>query len=254
MGARYSYHLLKDSPEGQLKEADITRTEPSISSTNGDIRQGFVYERVPHIMLKTIVDNAEIDVIWENFQDNLETLREHLNTVLGMNWEEWDIPHESENDWSEEAKEAHAEWWKQRIARQDKIDASIAASADFEYLFDKPYEDKKKVRVAGPFTVESLSPHRVLGVDHDDELIDKVQEAHADYSPAQDFATMILVNLETAGVQQAHKEDKIVFSSIHPWPGDLICADGRYFEGEDGSGVERRAAIFVGPEFGTVLE
>ena len=252
MGARYSYHLLKDSPEGQLKEADITRTEPSISSTNGDIRQGFVYERVPHIMLKTIVDNAEIDVIWENFQDNLETLREHLNTVLGMNWEEWDIPHESENDWSEEAKEAHAEWWKQRIARQDKIDASIAASADFEYLFDKPYEDKKKVRVAGPFTVESLSPHRVLGVDHDDELIDKVQEAHADYSPAQDFATMILVNLETAGVQQAHKEDKIVFSSIHPWPGDLICADGRYFEGEDGSGAERRAAIFVGPEFGTV--
>ena len=60
------------------------------------------------------------------------------------------------------AKKLHAEWWEQRIARQKAIDASIAAKAEFEYLYDKPYEDKKKVRVAGPFTVESLSPHRVL--------------------------------------------------------------------------------------------
>ena len=70
------------------------------------------------------------------------------------------------------AKRLHAEWWQQRIARQKEIDASIAAKADFEYLYDKPYEDKKKVRVAGPFTVESLSPHRVLAVDENDELID----------------------------------------------------------------------------------
>ena len=70
------------------------------------------------------------------------------------------------------AKKLHAEWWEQRIARQKEIDASIAAKAEFEYLYDKPYEDKKKVRVAGPFTVESLSPHRVLAVDENDELID----------------------------------------------------------------------------------
>ena len=252
MGARYPYHLLKDSPEGQLKEAEVTRTEPSTSSTGEDIRQGFVYERIPHVMLRTIANNAEIDVIWENFQDTLEPVRERLNTALGTNWVEWDIPRESEKGWSEEAKEAHAEWWQQRIRRQNQIDASIAARADSEHLFDKPYKDNKKVRVAGPFTVESLSPHRILAVDHNDDLIDKVEEAHANYSPVQDFAAMILANLQTAGVQQAHKEDKIVFSSIRPWPGDLVCADGRYSEGDGGSGIEKRAAVFVGPEFGTV--
>ena len=74
--------------------------------------------------------------------------------------------------WLRAAKDLHAEWWKQRIARQKAIDASIAAKADFEYLYDKPYEDNKKVRVAGPFTVESLSPHRVLAVNENEDLID----------------------------------------------------------------------------------
>ena len=66
-------------------------------------------------------------------------------------------------------KKLHAQWWEQRIARQKEIDASIAAKADFEYLYDKPYQDNSKVRVAGPFTVDSLSPHRVLTVGADDE-------------------------------------------------------------------------------------
>ena len=68
MGARYSYYLLADSPEGQLKEAEVTRSAPSSQPTRGDIRQGFVYERVPHITLKSIANNAEIDVIWEQWQ------------------------------------------------------------------------------------------------------------------------------------------------------------------------------------------
>ena len=59
---------------------------------------------------------------------------------------------------------------------------------------------------------------------------------------------MILENLKTAGVQQAHKEDRITFTALTPWPGDLVCAEGRYLEGE----TEKRAAIFIGPEFGTV--
>ena len=78
-----------------------------------------------------------------------------------------------------EAIECHRQWWKQRIARQKEIDASIAAKADYEYLYDKPYEDRNKVRVAGPFTVDSLSPHRLLGVDENDELIDNVAESKA---------------------------------------------------------------------------
>ncbi|MDE2831197.1 MAG: site-specific DNA-methyltransferase [Gemmatimonadota bacterium] len=258
MGARYPYYLLSDSHEGQLKEAEIERRAPSEASTYNDVRQGFVYERVPHITLRAIANNAEIDVIWEDFQKKLEPLREKLNSALGTAWEEWEIPLDANEDWSEEVKKLHANWWKQRIARQKEIDASIAAKADYEYLYDKPYEDRNKVRVAGPFTVDSLSPHRLLGVDENDELIDNVAEAKLGYgdrfdsSSNQDFATMIMEHLKTSGVQQAHKDDRILFSGIRPWPGDLICADGTYFEGDEDSGIQKRAGIFIGPEFGTV--
>ncbi len=252
MGARYPYYLLADSREGQLKESEITCSVPPEARTCGSIRQGFVYERVPHVMLKSIANNAEIDVIWDRFQGQLEPLQEQLNDVLKKMWKEWEVPRESDDNWSEEAKKLHADWWEQRIARQKEIDASIAAKADFEYLYDKPYEDKGTVRVAGPFTVESLSPHRVLGVDENDELIDAMAESTAFYGEHQDFAMMIMENLKTAGVQQAHKEDKISFSSVSPWPGRMIGAEGRYTEGKNGDGEEKRAAIFIGPEFGTV--
>ena len=68
--------------EGQRKEAEVTRTAPSETTVHGNIRQGFVYERVPHITLKSIANNAEIDVIWEKFQETLEPLREQLNCTL----------------------------------------------------------------------------------------------------------------------------------------------------------------------------
>ena len=300
MGARYPYYLLADSRDGQIKEAEISRKAPSEASTYSDIRQGFVYERVPHITLKSIANNAEIDVIWEKFQEALEPLRAELNAALNRSYEEWEIPREPGDPWSAKATEAwdklqaartdteksaalrvlnkelgrkyaledvpgrprdpwepgatdlHRRWWEQRIARQKEIDASIAAKADYEYLYDKPCEDNKKVRVAGPFTVESLSPHRLLGVDENDELIDNIAEASLGYGAKQDFAGMILDNLKTSGVQQAHKEDRISFSGIRPWPGDLVCAEGTYVEGNGDSGPQRRAGIFIGPEFGTV--
>ena len=250
MGARYPYYLLADSPEGQQKEAQITRKAPSTEPTHGRIRQGFVYKRVPHITLKQIANNAEIDVIWERYQETLEPLRHDLSAALGESWEEWQIPREAADDWSAQAKRLHAKWWRARIGRQKDIDASIAANAPFEYLYDQPYEDKKVVRVAGPFTVESLSPHRLLAVDENDELILKVAEpSTVDYSPTRDFATDILDNLRTAGVQQARKGDRINFSSLSGWPGgEYICAEGRY----ERSNRVRRAGIMIGPEFGTV--
>ena len=252
MGARYQYYLLADSHDGQLKEAEVTHTAPSSQPTRGDIRQGFVYERVPHITLKSIANNAEIDVIWEKWQVKLEPLRESLNTAFKKTWQEWEIPREADAKWPDAVKKLHADWWQARIARQKEIDASIAAKAEFEYLYDKPYDDKKKVRVAGPFTVESLSPHRVLGVDENDELIDRLAEPDAGYGEKQTFPQMILENLKTAGVQQAHKEDRITFTALTPWPGYFVCAEGRYVEGNAESGTEKRAAIFIGPEFGTV--
>ncbi len=253
MGARYPYYLLADSLDGQLKEAQVTQTAPSSLPPRGHIREGFVYERVPHITLKSIVSNAEIDVIWESFQRTLESLLKALNEALKTNWQEWQLSREQDEDWPDSVKKLHADWWAARIARQQKIDASIAAKADNEFLYDKPYEDKKKVRVAGPFTVESLSPHRVLGVDENDELIDPAtNDKQGTYGEERDFAQVILENLKTAGVQQAHKDGKINFTSLAPWPGELVCAEGRYFEGGEERGSEKRAAIFVGPEFGTV--
>ena len=151
---------------------------------------------MPHITLKAIANNAEIDVMWERFQEKLEPLRKQVNKALGTAWEEWEIPRQADDTWSEEARSLHADWWEQRIARQKEIDASIAAQADYEYLYHKPYEDSRKIRVAGPFTVDSLSPHRVLSVNEDDELIDHIAEAKLGFGEKQDFAGMILEHLK----------------------------------------------------------
>ena len=248
MGARYHYYLLADSSEGQLKEAEITGTAPSSQPVYGNIRHGFVYERIPQITLKSIGNNTEIDVIWEQFQKIMEPLREQLNKTLKEKWEEWDVPREPDNKWNESVRKLHSDWWHVRNERQTEIDKSIAAKAEFEYLYDKPYEDKKKVRVSGPFTVESLSPHRMLGVNENEGLIDDLADSKLGYEVKKDFAQIILENLKIAGVQQAHKEDRISFTALVPWPGDLVCAEGRYMEGS----TEKRAAIFIGPEFGTV--
>ena len=243
MGARYPYYLLADSSEGQIKEADIADKHLSEAPTYNDIRQGFVYERVPHVTLKSIANNAEIDVIYEKFQETLELLRANLNKALKKKWEEWEIPREAEKSWPPNTKKLHADWWKQRIARQNKIDASIAAKADYEYLYDKPYQDNRRVRVSGPFTVESLSPHRIFVEDENGN--ERPPQSHREQSS---FVERTLETLKIAGVQQAHKEGRIAFSALDPWPGHHICAEASYDEGKQ----RRRAAIFIGPEYGTV--
>ncbi len=345
MGARYPYYLLADSPEGQQKEAEISgkwkvnsgqqlTTNHSSLTTHNNIRLGFVYDRVPHITLKSIANNTEIDTIWESYQTKLEPLREELNRVLSEEWEvdskgvdskksksklttnnsplttnhtpleEWEIPREIPSHWPLSTHQLHRDWWKNRIARQKEIDASIAAKADQEFLYDKPYEDKNTVRVAGPFTVESLSPHRVLAVDENDDLVDsdqwrvdsKTSDLTTKNSPlsttqtTNHFVNVILENLKTSGVQQAHKEDKINFTSLVPFPGQYICAEGTFEVNSEewlvASGVvageklgvdskkfdlttknspltttqttnhssltTKRAGIFIGSEFGTV--
>ena len=109
------------------------------------------------------------------------------------------------------------------------------------------------MRVAGPFTVESLSPHRVVPAD-EEELLD-VQNAAAGkrrrsklVTPPTDFAAMVLEHLRTAGVHQSEKKDAIKFTSLQGWPGEYIGAEGVFAEGQ----TQRRAGIFLGPEFGTV--
>jgi adenine-specific DNA-methyltransferase len=256
MAARYPWYLLADSREGRAKEADLQKRTLPDTPVHNDIRQGFVYERVPHITLKSIANNPLIDDIWEKWQAVLEPLRATLNQTTKKNWEEWQIPRDLPAGAPATAAEPHAKWWEARIARQREIDASIAARADVEYLYDKPYIDNARIRVAGPFTVESLSPHRVLPAS-EEELIDLLDAAEGKRSAAdadlagQDFAAIVIDYLKSEGVKQQDKGDRISFESLTPWPGGkFIGASGTFIEGEDGP--ERRAAILIGPEYGTV--
>ncbi len=307
MAARYPYYLLADSREGQLQEAKVTRRAPSEHPTHERIRQGFVYERVPHITLKQIANNAEIDVIWETHQSKVTQALDRLNRTLqeaaagtrkspsprkndpafplfavgtggrrGQTIDfaasnsrkdelptgdrvshnallEWEVPRDPGNGWPSAAQAPLAAFWEARLARQQEIDASIAANAPFECLYDKPYKDKNTVRVAGPFTVESASPHRWVGFDERGQLL----AAHpppakryqaSDRDEGYDFAQLMLEQLRRAGIQQAHREDRIAFTSIEGWTGRYICAEGRYERRKR----PMRAGIMIGPEFGTV--
>ena len=158
MAARYPWYLLADSPEGRAKEASLTGRVPADTPTQGDLAQGFVYERVPHITLKSIANNPRIDTIWDRWQATLEPLRAALNEALGTAHEEWQVPRAADPAWPPAAADLHARWWEARTQRQREIDAAIAEAADVERLYDRPYTDNGRVRVTGPFTVESLSP------------------------------------------------------------------------------------------------
>ncbi|MBB4399102.1 site-specific DNA-methyltransferase [Bradyrhizobium sp. ERR14] len=255
MAARYPWYLLADSHDGRAKEADLQKRALPDTNLRNDVRQGFVYERVPHIMLSSIANNSLIDDIWERWQGVLEPLRARLNKAAKNCWEEWEIPRNLSADNAASAAEPHRKWWEARMARQQEIDASIAARADVEYLYDRPYIDNARVRVTGPFTVESLSPHRVLPAS-DEELIDMLDAAEGNRSAAeadlagQDFAAIVIDYLKSEGVRQQAKGDRITFESLTPWPGNFIGASGTFIEGENGP--ERRAAILIGPEYGTV--
>jgi adenine-specific DNA-methyltransferase len=194
MAAKYPYYLLADSEAGIRKEAELTGQAPPspIPPTTNDVRRGFVYERVPHVTLKSIAQNPDIQE--------------------GMSREE--------------------------------IDAAIAHHAETETLFDRPYEDRKIVRVSGPFTVESLSPHRVL-IDGPEDL------PVAEMTPAQDagrFVMNILDNLRRAGVQNTKRAERLEFTRLDPYPGVYVQGLGEYVE----AGASKTVAIAIGPEFGTV--
>lgn len=205
----------------------------------GDIKKGFVYERVPHITLKSIANNEEIDEIHAKYQPELERLRGEINKAAKQKWEEWEIPRAGTGHDSPLLEK----YWELRRARQKEIDASIARRADTEFLYDKPYQDNKRLRVSGPFTVESLSPHRVLAPD------DPATAFREDALNTRDFTQMILENLKAAGVQNTVKNQRLKFDSLEPYAGTWIQAVGEYTEKD---GKPRRAAISIGPELGTV--
>ena len=194
MAAKYPYYILADSPKGIKKEADLTGKAPPEYKTGGDIRKGFVYKRVPHIMLKSIANNPDI---------------------------------------------------KEGMTRE-QINAAISRHAETETLYDQPYKDNKRVRVCGPFSAESLSPHRVLST-ADENQNGTVTEQEG--RKQQDFATMILDNLRKAGVQNTRKAERLTFDRLDPYAGAWLHARGEY---TDTKGKTRRVAVSIGPEHGTV--
>jgi adenine-specific DNA-methyltransferase len=198
MGSKFPYYLLADSAEGRLKEGQVTGTTLPDAPTRDDIRQGFVYERVPHVTLKSIANNPDI--------------------------------HEGMS--------------------RDEIDAAIKRHTDVETLYDKPYVDKNKTRVTGPFTVESLSPHRSVAFAGGPESGAEV--AAAQDPNAETFEAMILENLAKAGIQNGRRDERLRFATFEPYAGVYIQAVGEQLDAEATDAKPTRVGVAVGPQYGTV--
>ena len=294
MGARYPYYLLADSQDGQFKEAELSGRTRTKNPTHGSISQGFVYRRVPHITLRSIANNTEIDTIIENLQPAVDAALQELNeslrghkvpfnptkggrlgstvrfdapedsstqlpngeSVADFALLEWEVPIKAPKDWPDSVSTPLTRFWSSYSARQSNIDACIATNTEFENLYDQPYEDKGRVRVSGPFTVESLTPHRFAEIkptlgdatSKDTNKCDEMELEHELSGSSYQFAAIILEQLRIAGIQQADKRHKIDFMALTGWPGQHLCAEGAYMEGA----TTRKAGIMIGPEHGTV--
>ncbi len=142
---------------------------------------------------------------------------------------------------------------REGMTRQE-IDTAIARHADSATLYDAPYDDPKRVRVTGPFTVESLSPHRMLPVDEQSANGRQPDEDGLSADPT-DFVQLIVDNLKKAGVQNTVKGERLVLDRLEPYAGEWIQAAGEYTEysGDNQEHpITRRVAVCIGPEHGTV--
>ena len=163
--------------------------------------------------------------------------RPNSTPLTGETWEEWQIPRELP---AVRRPEAAARAPREVVGSASPASARSTPASPraptWNILYDKPYTDPARVRVAGPFTVESLSPHRVLPASEDDliEALDaadgKRSAADADLAGA-DFAGIVIDYLKTEGVKQQAKGDRITFESIAPWPGNFIGAAATFIEG-----------------------
>lgn len=141
-----------------------------------------------------------------------------------------------------------------------EIDDAIRKHADYELLYDKPKIDNKTVRVSGPFTVESLSPHRSLTFDEVDPTRETISERDAsEDAESPDFEQSILENLAKSGIQNGSKSGRFTFASLDPYAGRLIQAVGERLPAGDEDSEEAsvdvpstRVAVAIGPQYGTV--
>jgi very-short-patch-repair endonuclease/DNA modification methylase len=226
MTASFDYYELKDDKKG--------------------VSGNFKYKTVPHITLKSIANNGEIDIIHEKWEKSLKPLHEKINTLTKSKFEEWEIPREPDSKWSAEAKKALSEYWEKKKQRQKDIDDSISRHADQETLVDQPLPDKKRTRVTGPFTVEAVpSPTvKALGEVNDE----KPSMDSVDTSIVRSGATLKQSEwrseLARVGVR-AKKGNKIEFAYLE------VLAGTKYLHavGETKEKNPKRVIVSFGPEF-----
>ena len=208
MSAQYPYYRLEDAD---------------------DIKHGFDYRTAQHVSLSGMANNTEIDDIHTEYAKKLDPLRVEMNRLIGQNWEEWEVPTETNPEWNKEFQKLHREWLSFKRDRQREMDASTARRAESKILYDQPHEDRKRVRVTGPFTVESLSPHFVL--DPVDAETDAPTPTSSDVS--QDYHQHILEHLKTGGVQNRLQEQRIIFDWLEELPGEWLHAEGVYTDADN---------------------
>ncbi len=211
MSAKYPYYLLSDSQEGIEKEMEVSfsrhsRENGNPESTGFRVKPGMTNSRTENDIKKGFVYKRVPHITLKSIANNPDI--------------------------------------KEGMSREE-IDAAIAKHADTEILYDQPYTDNKRIRVAGPFTVESLSPHRILSADEERPKSEKSPERTSGHGQ---FETMILENLKKAGVQNTIKNERLKFDRLETFAGLYIHGDGEYTEG----GESRRIAVCIGPEHGTV--
>ena len=248
MAKSYDYYYLADSKEGAQKEMAISGNPTAKKTFTNDIRHGFVCRRVPHITLGDIANNKTIDEIWQLWRETLQPLLQTLNAESGNQFEEWQVPAEVAKEWNAAAQKAHRDYQQARAERQKQMDNAIAKNARTEQLHDMPFADTSTVRVTGPFTVESLSPYRMEPTGDDATNPAATARPKSQTENETRFLDVVFTNLRATGVQTNKEGGHIKFEDLQPWQsGDYIQYEGRYTE----NGKTRRAAICVGPEYGT---
>ena len=245
MTAKYDYYLLMDSPDGlkaeakQKHEAELASPE-RLENTSGNIKKGFVYKYIRNKTLVSIANTPEIDDIHAKYQTGLDSIRSEINLFAGTNWQEWEIPIAESISGSDKLKNDIKAWWELKRKRQAEIESAIDRHSEIVICYDNPHIDKKKCRVTGPLTVESLSPYRVLPT-----MTDTEQQPQ---SNSEQFETMVIENLKKAGIQNGVKSERLNFDWITLYPGLSLSAHGEYSVDEE----TKRVAICIGPEFGSV--
>lgn len=171
------------------------------------LKGGFTYQTVPHISLRSIANNPDIDAIFEAKHPAIAIALKALNEALindksapfkpsrghrkgkqvnfakGEALADWEVPFDFPGGWPDTAVAPFADFHAARQAMQAAMDQSISAHAEQETLYDQPEIDKNRLRITGPFSVEAVPAPTVLSLD------ETVQTSEADTTVARSGET-----------------------------------------------------------------